>query len=189
MDLAGAFIGVVAAMAAVAGSQIGYLWSFEELASRADLVIIAEPDGTDDTGRRTEHPDAKRAVPVVELATRFKVVALLKADTRPRSVDASGVRLKHYRIDWDEWRRRNPPQPGLPPPGLVNAGSALDFSQDAGPYLLFLKRGAGDMYEPLSGHTFPTDSVFLLRRVGKGAIVKPLTPAQLLDDLDSVNRP
>lgn len=173
MNLAVAFIGVVAAMAGVAGSQIGYLWSFEELTSRADLVVIAAPGGTVDTGRRTEQPDAKPAVPVVELATQFKVVALLKADTRATSVDTSGVRLKHYRIDWDEWRRRNPPQPGLPPLGLVNAGSVLDFTQDAGPYLLFLKRGAADMYEPLSGHTFPTDSVFLLRKVGKGAIASP----------------
>ena len=189
MDLAGAFIGVVAAMAGVAGSQIGYLWSFEELTARAELVVIAEPGGTDDTGRRTEHLDVKPAVPVVEVATRFKVVALLKPDTRATSVDTSGVRLKHYRIDWDEWRRRNPPQPGLPPPGLVNAGSVLDFTRDAGPYLLFLKRGAGDWYEPLSGHTFPTDSVFLLRSVGKGAIARPFTPALLLDDLNSVNRP
>ena len=77
------------------------------------------------------------------------------------------LHLKHYRIDSAEWRRRNPPQPGLLPPGLANAGSVLDFADGSGPYLLFLKRGDGGTYEPLSGHAFPTESVFFLRKQGR----------------------
>jgi hypothetical protein len=168
MEVAVTFgVSLVAAVASLASSQIGYLWSFGELTTKADLVVIAEPGGTEDTGRHSEHPDLKPGLPVVEMATAFKVLAVLKLDTRATSSDTSRVRLKHYRIDWDEWRRRNPPEPGLPPVGLVNAGSALDFSNDAGPYLLFLRRGSGDIYEPLSGHTFPTDSVYLLRKFGR----------------------
>jgi len=160
-------VSLVATVASLASFQIGYLWSFEELTAEADLVVIAERVGTDDTGRRTEHPDLKPGLPVVELATVFKVLAVLKVDTRATSSDTSRVQLKHYRIDWDEWRRRNSPQPGIPPPGPVNAGSVLDFRNDVGPYLLFLRRGSGDIYEPVSGHTFPTDSVYLLCKVGR----------------------
>lgn len=158
---------LVTAAASLASFQVGYLWSFEELTTKADLVVIAEHVATEDAGRRTEHPNLKPGLPVMEFATAFQVLAVLKLDARATSLDASRVRLKHCRIDWDEWRRRNPPRPGVPPPGLVNAGSVLDFSNDAGPYLLFLRRGSGDIYEPLSGYTFPTDSVYPLRKFGR----------------------
>jgi hypothetical protein len=48
----------------------------------------------------------------------------------------------------------------------MTAGSVLDFEKDAGSYLLFLRWGECEMYEPLSGHAFPTDSVYLLRKMG-----------------------
>jgi hypothetical protein len=32
--------------------------------------------------------------------------------------------------------------------------------------ILFLKKNGADLYEPLSGHTFPTDSVYRLQRAG-----------------------
>ena len=165
MNAAVAFVGIAAI--AGAASQVGYLWSFEELRAKAALVVIAEPGTTKDTGRRTEHPELTPDLPVVELATPFKVLLVITPDSRTAAGQVSSVWVKHYRIDWDEWKRRHPPQPGLPPPGLVNAGSVLDFTQDSGPYLLFLRQGVGDSYEPLSGFTFPTDSVYLLRNVGK----------------------
>ena len=74
------------------------------------------------------------------------------------------IRLLHYRIDWEEWRRQNPAKPGEPPPSVVNVGSTLDFRHRDRSYLLFLRRLADERYEPLSGHTFPTDSVYLLRK-------------------------
>src|SRR2546421_1530837 len=88
-------VSLVATVASLASFQIGYLWSFEELTAEADLVVIAERVGTDDTGRRTEHPDLKPGLPVVELATVFKVLAVLKVDTRATSSDTSRVQLKH----------------------------------------------------------------------------------------------
>ena len=160
-------VGLVATVVSLAGAQIGYLWSFEELAARADLVVIARRVRTDDTGRRAEHPQLSPDLPVVELQTTFEVLAVLKADPRPASSDRSRVRLKHYRLDWDEWLRRNPTQPGLPPRGLVNAGSYLDFALVEGAQLLFLARAEGGAYEPLSGHAFPTDSVYELRKPGR----------------------
>jgi hypothetical protein len=157
-------IGVVTGAASLAGSQIAYRWDFDELTAKTDVIVIAEYVGSDDTRHRSEHPGLKPGLPVVELATNFRILAVLKPDTRAISRNTTQVTLKHYRIDWDEWKRTNPPQQGVPPPGLVNAGSVLDFS-DPGPYLLFLTRTA-DIYEPLSGHAFPTDSVFHLHKFG-----------------------
>jgi hypothetical protein len=161
-------MGFVAAVVGLATPQIGHLWSFDELTSKADLVVIAECERTDETGLRTTHPNLNPDVPVVELATTFRIVAVLKPDSRAASAATSQVGLKHYRIDQAEWRRQHPPEPGFPPPGLVNAGSDLDLRSDAGPYLLFLRRGPRDLYEPLSGFTFPTDSVYQLRKVARG---------------------
>jgi hypothetical protein len=50
---------------------------------------------------------------------------------------------------------------GMPPPGLVNAGGYL-APREGRSYLLFLTRAADGLHDPLSGHTFPTDSVLLL---------------------------
>ena len=159
-------LGCAAAGASLWGAQIGYLWSFDELRAKADLVVIAEHLETVDTARRKNHPTLKPSLPVIELESAFNVLTVLSANGRDTG-DVRQLRLKHYRIDADEWRRRHPPRPGLPAPGPVNAGSVLDFPEGSGPWLMFLKRGEGGTYEPLSGHTFPTESVFILRKPGR----------------------
>jgi hypothetical protein len=69
----------------------------------------------------------------------------------------------------DRWRRENPAQPGKPPPSLVRTGDVLEF-KDAGPYLLFLVKGGHEgAFEPLTGHTWPGDSVFPIRSLRPGA--------------------
>ena len=161
-------VSVLAVASLSATPQIGYLWTFEELTAKADLVAIVEVMATEDTGRRREHPELRPDLPVIELVTTLKVLSVLKPDPPVVSAGLS-VRLKHYRMDEAEWKRRNPPQPGLPPPGVVDAGSHLDFTREPGPYLVFLKRAPGNVYEPLSGRTFPTDSVYELRKLRKGA--------------------
>lgn len=56
-------LGFVAAGAGLAGDQIGYLWSFDELRAKADVVVIAEHVKTIDTARRADHPAlVKKAV-------------------------------------------------------------------------------------------------------------------------------
>lgn len=161
-------LGIGLLTTSLAGWQIGYHWSFEELAAKADLVVIAEPVRTDDTGRRTEHPNLKPGLPVLELVTTLKVVAVLKAD-RSASNQVTQVRLKHFQVDRSELVRRSKPNAGGVPGGLVNAGSYLDFSRDTGTYLLFLVHGTGDVYEPVSGHTFPTTSVYALQEFRRPA--------------------
>ena len=147
--------------------QIGYLWSFEELTAKADFVAIVEVMATEDTGRRREHPELRPDLPVVEWATTLKIQSVLKPNPPVVSAGVS-VRLRHYRIDGAEWKRRNPPQPGLPVPGgVINSGSHLDFTREMGSDLVFLKRMSDNVFEPLSGQTFPTESVYLLRKPGK----------------------
>lgn len=159
-------LGLVAAAASVAGAQIGYLWSFDELRTKADVVVIAEHAETIDTLRRADHPTLRPSLPVVELKSAFNVLTVLSVKAQEAG-QMRELHLKHYRIDFAEWRRRNPTRPGLPPSGLLNAGSVLEFGDGSGLYLLFLKRSDDGTYEPLSGHTFPTDSVFLLRKQGR----------------------
>ncbi len=99
---------------------------------------------------------------MIELRTTFKILTIFKEDRSSSSSEVgAALRLKHYRFDHERWQRRHP---GV---GVVNAGSALQFGNDKGPYLLFLNRNVNAEYEPLSGHTLPTDSVFLLSKLGK----------------------
>jgi hypothetical protein len=151
-----------AALGSFAGPQISTRWTFDRLASRSDLVVIAEPGAPEVVGRHAEHPEL-RSLPVIELSTTLTITAVLKPDAA--TARAPSLRVRHYRIDWDEWRRRNPQQPGLPPPGVVNTGSTLAFG-GAGPYLLFLTRAEDGAYEPASGHTFPHHSAYRLQELG-----------------------
>jgi hypothetical protein len=163
-------IGFVLAVVRAADAQIGYLWTMDELEAKADLVVIVELRDTKDTGRQTNHPGLRPALPVIEMQSEFEVLAVLKENARDKSLPSaagSRLRVRYYRYDWDQWRRDHPPQPGLPPPGVVNTGSTLNFTAGEGPYLLFLAKGSDGLYEPLSGHTFPTDSVYLLRKLGR----------------------
>lgn len=153
---------VLGGLPGAARAQAGYLWTIEELRTRAELIVVAQWVATEDTGRQVDHPDLKPAMPMVEMRAEFKILTVLKKDPPPLS-SASGdvLRLKHYRFDQERWQRDHP---GV---GLVNRGSVLQFGNDRGPYLLFLKRARDAEYEPVSGQTFPTDSVFLLARLGK----------------------
>jgi hypothetical protein len=163
-------IGVVLAVVRTGNAQVGYLWTMDDLEAKADLVVIAELRDTKDTGRRTNHPEVRPALPVIEMQSEFEVLAVLKASAQDKSLpSAVGARVwvMYYRHDWDQWHRDHRPEGGLPPPGVVNTGSSLNFTAGEGPYLLFLAKGSNGLYEPLSGHTFPTDSVYLLRKLGR----------------------
>jgi hypothetical protein len=149
-------------------SQMGYLWSFDELTAQSEVVVIATPGATQDTGIKTELDDLQPPLPVVELHTEFKVLSLLKGN-----VSSGTLLLRHYRLDTDRIRG-----------GCLNCGSQLDFattgrmavscrSGDVSAqlptpcnYVLFLKRGTMGVFVPTSGQVFPGDSVLLLRRAG-----------------------
>jgi len=147
---------ILAILAILAGAprqtegQIGYLWTHGELLQKADLAVIAECLETVDTGRVRSHPSLTPPLPVHELQTTFRVAAVLKGS----GVEAVGaeVRLRHYRYTAEVAKG-----------GLVNVGSHLGL-RPSHSYLLFLVRRPDGVFEPLSGHTFPEDSVYRLEK-------------------------
>jgi hypothetical protein len=141
----------IVAVPRVGHAQIGTLWSLDRLATKADCVVIAEHLQTRDTGRRTMHPELKPAFPVVELESTFTVLAVLKPCVTQTSV-AQDIKIRHYAPTPAEAAR------------LINGGTTLNFTVGAR-YLMFLKLADGSRYEPLTGHSFPTDSVYRLEGV------------------------
>jgi hypothetical protein len=139
---------VVAVQTLVGHAQVGHAWTFDELTEKADCVAIAEHIRTSDTGRRTTHPELTPGYPVVELETAFHLLAVLKPCGRTESRAGTTLRLKHYTLDRERFQD-----------GLLNGGTALAFTTGA-VYLMFLKYSEGNVYEPLSGHAFPTISVY-----------------------------
>ena len=95
------------------------------------------------------------------MRTTFRVKAIFRADGQT----GVGVKvsLRHYRLDMERVAGQRPSARARvkPPPGLVNAGGQLAMLEGRS-YLLFLKKSVDGVYEPLSGHTFPNDSVYLL---------------------------
>lgn len=143
--------------------QIFSPWSFEEFASKADLVVVAEHLATVDTGRHTVRVGATR---FVEMDSAFVVLAVLKAKTGSSLGAGSRFQLKHYRSDIEEWRREHAPKDGSPPPALLGGLAELHFEAEKGPYLMFLSGGPPEPYRPISIGGSINESVFLLRQVG-----------------------
>jgi hypothetical protein len=139
---------MLAALPSPSDAQVGYLWTHAELLEKADVAVIAECVKTADTGRVRPHPGLTPALPVRELETTFRVSAILKGSFELGI--GTDLLLRHYRYTADAERG-----------GLLNAGSWLSL-KDGSSYLLFLRRNGDDSYEPLSGHTFPDDSVYRL---------------------------
>jgi hypothetical protein len=131
-----------------APAQLGYLWTFDELTRRADCIVIAEARETRETDRRVDPTDRPAYFPFVALDTSFEVRAALKPCVEEADVGTI-VHLTHFNPDW---RRLQ---------GLINGGSWLNLSTGAA-YLLYLKRAEHNVFEPLTGHVWPTESVYPL---------------------------
>jgi hypothetical protein len=148
-------------------AQIGRIWTFADLLKECHVAVIGTVVKTTDTGRKVSHPGLKPPLPAVVIETEFEVLAVLKSvEAMPLSAGGRLV-VSHYRIDWDQWRADHPVVQDQPTPGgVINTGSVLTFEPKSGPYLLFLVKTATG-FEPVSGHTFPTESVFHLQKQGR----------------------
>ena len=62
----------------VSSPQVGRLWTFNELTSASDLVLVAKVVETHDTGRTTIHPGLRPDLPVVEMETELRVLTIRK---------------------------------------------------------------------------------------------------------------
>jgi hypothetical protein len=150
--IAGTAVGLVLfAFPEIAAAQIGYLWSFEERTSQADLVVIATPIVTRETDIRTTITDVQPPFPVIEMLTEFKIALILNGVPAD-----STIVLRHYRPDPER----------LGSTGIVNGPHPLNFAtktEFAPHYLLFLNREVDGAFVPVTGQVFPEESVFLLR--------------------------
>jgi hypothetical protein len=138
------------AQMSVSANQIGYAWTFSELTSRSDVVVIAAWVRTADTGMKTTITEnISPGLPAVEMNADFKVLTVFKGNG-----SLSPITLVHYRLDMDRIRG-----------GCINCGTHLDFENGA-VYLLFLKQDPDGRYRPTSGQVFPDSSVMVLPKNG-----------------------
>jgi hypothetical protein len=110
-------------------------WSYQELFTKSDVVVIAKPRAaTRDTTERSTLRDI--AVPVIGVATEFQTLLVLKGRTRER------FSLHHYRLR----------EPDL---AFVNGPSLISFDpkKDHRRYLLFLVRESDGRFAPVAGQT------------------------------------
>lgn len=142
--------------------QVGAIWTFSLLREKSDVVVIANVVKMTDTGREVPR-SSTRALPRVEMETTFEILDVVKGADNKEVAIRGRITLLHYRHDLARWHAENPPEPGKPPPSLLRTGSVIAFADGSGPYLLFLVR-TGRGLEPVSGHTWPTESVFDLRK-------------------------
>jgi hypothetical protein len=153
---------VLLCCARASDAQIGYLWSYQDLIAKSDVVVLATFAETRDTGLKSRLQGLTPGPPVIELRSEFHVVTVLKG-----ALDGLLLTLRHFRLDRDALQG-----------GCLNCGTRVDFTADERPfchdarvglrytdcgYLLFLKR-MDDVFEPTSGQVFPTDSIFALRK-------------------------
>jgi hypothetical protein len=143
---------IVASLIAIAAhAQTRDVWTYDQLMAKADCVVIGEVVGTKETGRAA-HPDL--TYPAVLFDTEIKVQTTLKP-CRSGEVTGAAIHIKHYAPDFERLQQ-----------GVIPSDSVLNFA-DGNAYLLFLKRTNGVEYEPATGNTWPTMSVYPLAKPGE----------------------
>jgi hypothetical protein len=123
-------------------------WTYEELFSKSDFVVIAEPiSATRDTDERTNLEGIAPPTPVIGVATDFKTLLVLKGQKQDRFV------LHHYRLA----------KPDVP---LINGPQLVTFGATEYPvYLLFLVRERDGRFAPVDGQTDPR--LFSVKRLSE----------------------
>ena len=145
-------------------------WAYEQLIDGADLVIIGVPVSTTEVSR----PDRPNRA-VIDFETAVEVRFVLKGDA-----DSDAVRISHrglipYRAgrfavaatDSGRYLRLETKHDWVPP--AERADKAESGRKDP-EYLFFLKKLAGDLYEPVSG---PSEPHLAVRRLGPVPMTDP----------------
>jgi hypothetical protein len=153
----------IALLRVEASAQLAYLWTFDELAAKADVVVIARPLLTRDTGKSTDLSELSPSLPVVELNTEFTILAALKGGPLGKTLV-----LRHYRLN----RLKGP---------CVGCGIQMDFTQGGAAarqcspgdqsgqpqrctYLMFLAREVDGSFGAVSGRLFPNEAIRKIER-------------------------
>jgi hypothetical protein len=133
-------------------ARLMYDWTYEELFSKSDFVVIAEPiSATHDKDERTILPELEPSVPAIGVVTDFQTLRVLKGQKHDRFV------LHHYRL----------PESDV---AIINGPVLVAFNpgpHDHRAYLLFLVRERDGRFAPVSGQTDPgASSVKQLSEMG-----------------------
>jgi len=114
-----------------------YPWSYQEVYDRADIVVIARPESSEDTSEVTAITVPIGTFHVVGVNTTFHVKLVLKGDKGLKSLV-----LHHFRdADTNDARPEGP--------FLVAFGEAAMNSR----FILFLTRESDGRYAPVTGQT------------------------------------
>ena len=132
----------VAVLSAAASCVFAYnidSLSYEEMVAKSDLVVIARPSESRDTGERKLDRNVNPAVPVAGVVTECDALYVLK-----------GPKLKKFKLHHFRDVSRSDPNHVIVG-GRI--GIAFDQSKGSKRYLMFLVRESGGRYAPFDGHT------------------------------------
>jgi hypothetical protein len=134
------------------------IWSHEELAKDADVIVIVSATGTQDTADKLAGAGLQGQL--VGVNTEFTVQAALKG-----KVDGK-LTVLHFRYP-------------DPTPPIINGPNLVAFRSGTGApsYLLFLRKREDGRYEPLAGQMDPVNSCFTLSKATE-AIPAHARPAE-----------
>ena len=113
---------------------------YEDMVAKSDLVVIARPFSSRDTGERKSDSNVNPPVPVAGVITECQALYVFK-----------GPRLKRFKFH--HFR-------DLTDPNRIVVGGPVGTSFDLPKnrrYLMFLVREAGGRFVPLAGHTHVED--------------------------------
>ena len=127
--LAGAFL---------APARLINSWSHQQLYDQADLVIIAKPISTQESGEKAVLPNISPDVYVDGLSTQFDIDVVMKGEKSLKKCV-----LHHFRLTNPKEIMKNAPNLASFDPRQHNC------------FLLFLHREADGRYAPVSGQTDP----------------------------------
>jgi hypothetical protein len=130
-------------------------WPYDRLFKEADVVVIAEAVAVADAGETTTENLWKQEF--VGVVTTFKVGALLKG----KGFLGEGEKLEvlHFRLPTDVRIENGPCLVSFRLEGVPIRTKTARMNLGKPEYLLFLKKGQGRRYEPVSGRTDPALSV------------------------------
>jgi hypothetical protein len=127
-------------------------WPYDKLFREADLVVLARPVSSADSGEVTKHNSWK--VDFVGVNTKFEARAVLKG-----KLEGGRLTVLHHRLPDGVAVVNGPLLVSFRLRGLFITTNTAKVGLGRPDYLLFLKKRADGRYEPVSGPVDPELSV------------------------------
>jgi hypothetical protein len=131
-------VALMFAVLPVLNARITQAWTYQEMFSKADLVVIADVVSTSETEERSALTDVEPHVAVIGVVTSFKSRLVLKG-----SPSLSSFRLHYYRFQIEDDKL------------AANSPELIEISGKDQTFLLFLTKEPDGKYAPVTGQTDP----------------------------------